>query len=78
MSKIEKVTIHDGRGNAYSMEAPRGGGQVIVDFNGPIVCLKSVDYYGDVKNQVCVPIPQPTTPVPVATGKGGKNGCGCP
>jgi hypothetical protein len=80
MSKSDRVVVHDGRGNAYSMDKPAyGGGGVTVEFNGPVVCLKSVDSYGNVKDQLCVPIPQ-TQPAPAAggTGNGSKGGCGCP
>lgn len=83
MSKADRVTIHDGRGHAFSLDKPPSGGEVRVDFQGHIVCLKSVDHYGIVREQVCVPISQP--PQPSATsgsgsGSGGSStgGCGCP
>ena len=57
------------------MDAPRYGGKVHVDFHGPVVCLKAVDTYGNVKDQVCVPIPQPQAPPSNGgAGNGGNNG----
>ena len=80
MSKTtDSIVVHDGRGNAISMEKPTYGGSVTIDFNGPVVCLKSVDNYGTVREQKCIPIPAPQ-PVPASgnSGNGGKGGCGCP
>ena len=76
MDKTDRITIHDGRGGIVSMNAPRGGGQVQVDFHGPVVCLKAVDHYGNVKDQVCVPIPQPQAAPPAGGNGNGSNGAG--
>ena len=78
MSRNDTVTIHDGRGNAISLDKPRNGGSVTIDFNGPIVCLKSVDHYGTVQEQKCIALPQPTSPSGGSPQTGGKSGCGCP
>ena len=71
MDKTDRITLHDGRGGIVSMNAPEHG-KVHVDFHGPVVCLKAVDRYGNVKDQVCVPVPQPQTAAP--SGNGGTNG----
>lgn len=79
MSKSNSFVIHDGRGNAISLDKPSNGGSVTVEFNGPVVCLKSVDHYGTIHEQKCIaiPVPQPVT-ASGNSGSGGKGGCGCP
>ena len=78
-NKADSFVIHDGRGNSISLEKPRNGGSVTVEFNGPVVCLKSVDHYGTVQEQKCIPMPVPQ-PAPAYgnSGRGGNGGCGCP
>lgn len=78
MDKTDKITIHDGRGNVVSMKAPEYGGKVEVDFHGHFVCLKAVDRYGSVKDQICAPLPQSNAQPVAAAPSPGKSGCGCP